>query len=177
MSISSDIPFTPTQTKTTLPVPRSARSLIKREKQYKLDVLLKNQKGKQTIKKRIKRKRLFSGLKRTVSNYRGRIPQSETFTLNEDRLILSSVIKLGPKFKVISQYFPSKSLSAVKNRYYKYLRYRWIQIMGKDFESLLKESQQIIRQDDEIVDTAELFPEVKDILKNMITNIKSLIQS
>ncbi|CAD8177176.1 unnamed protein product [Paramecium octaurelia] len=177
MSISSDMLVISTQTKTTLPVPHSTRSLIKREKQYSQDVISKNQKGKQSIKKKIKRKRLFSGSKRTVSNYRGRIPQSETFTLNEDRLILQSVIKLGPKFKVISSYFPQKSLSAVKNRYYKYLRYRWVQIMGKDFESLLRESQSIIKQDDEIVDTAELFPELKDILKNMITNIKSLTQS
>ncbi|CAD8111157.1 unnamed protein product [Paramecium sonneborni] len=177
MSISSEIPKVSTQTKTITSFPLPTRSLIKRNKQQKFQVILKNSLGKQTIKKKFKRKRLFSGSKRTVVNQRGRIPLSETFTLSEDRLILSSVIKLGPKFKVISSYFPQKTLSTVKNRYYKYLRYRWTQIMGKDFESLIKENQQIIKQDDEIVETAELFPEVKDILKNMITNIKSLISS
>ncbi|CAD8169101.1 unnamed protein product [Paramecium pentaurelia] len=177
MSIQSDIPFVQMQTKTTQPVLHSTRSTIKMEKQSKPQVLYKNSSGNQTIKKKIKRKRLFTGSKRTVAYQRRRIPLSETFTLSEDRLILSSVIKLGPKFKVISSYFPMKSLSTVKNRYYKYLRYRWTQIMGKDFESLVKENQQMIKQDDEIVDTSELFPEVKDILKNMIRNIKSLVQS
>lgn len=73
----------------------------------------------------MKRKRLYSQAKRPGIYKKTRIPASESFSPSEDRLILSSVLKLGPKFKVISTYFPSKSLSTVKNRYYKYLRYRW----------------------------------------------------
>ncbi|CAD8099786.1 unnamed protein product [Paramecium sonneborni] len=177
MSISGDISNVLTLTKTIPSLPLPTRYMIKREKQYQLETISKNSKCKLTIKKKIKRKRLFYTLKRSVVNQRSRIPLSETFTPKEDRLILSSVIKIGPKFKVISSYLPQKTLSTIKNRYYKYLRYRWTQILGKDFESLIKENQQIIRQDDEILETVELFPEVKDILKNMISNIKSVIQS
>ncbi|CAD8186528.1 unnamed protein product [Paramecium octaurelia] len=128
------------------------------------------------VKKRLKRRRLYSKVKRSGLRKIIRIPACEQFTTSEDRLILSSVLKLGPKFKVISTYFPSKSLSTVKNRYYKFLRYRWIQIMGKDYDTLYKESQQqSCIQEEEIVETVQLFPEVKSILMNLFSNIKSLI--
>ncbi|CAK87369.1 unnamed protein product (macronuclear) [Paramecium tetraurelia] len=136
------------------------------------------------VKKRLKRRRLYSKVKRSGLRKIIRIPACEQFTTSEDKLILSSVLKLGPKFKVISAYFPSKSLSTVKNRYYKFLRYRWIQIMGKqvinlqprDYDTLYKESQQqSCIQEEEIVETVQLFPEVKSILMNLFSNIKSLI--
>ncbi|CAD8159596.1 unnamed protein product (macronuclear) [Paramecium tetraurelia] len=49
----------------------------------------------------------------------------QKFTPEEDRLILELVQSIGPKFQKIHKHFPGKTLAMVKNRYYKYLRYRW----------------------------------------------------
>ncbi|CAD8152272.1 unnamed protein product [Paramecium octaurelia] len=155
--------------------PPQTRSISKKERGDAQRVVQKINKQNRIVKKKMKRKRLYSKAKRPGMRRRTRIPASESFTPNEDRLILSSVLKLGPKFKVISTYFPQKSLSTVKNRYYKFLRYRWTQIMGKDYDTLYKESLIQSSQGEEIIETVQLFPEFKDILKNMISNIKSLI--
>jgi hypothetical protein len=52
------------------------------------------------------------------------------FSNTEDRRIMELVLSIGPKFYKISKSFPGKSVSMVKNRYYKYLRYRWDVVMG-----------------------------------------------
>ncbi|CAD8123547.1 unnamed protein product [Paramecium sonneborni] len=55
------------------------------------------------------------------------------FSNIEDKRILELVLKIGPKFYKISKSFPGKSVSMVKNRYYKYLRYRWDEVMGSEY--------------------------------------------
>ena len=55
------------------------------------------------------------------------------FSSIEDKRILELVLKIGPKFYKISKSFPGKSVSMVKNRYYKHLRYRWDEVMGRYF--------------------------------------------
>ncbi|CAD8093653.1 unnamed protein product [Paramecium sonneborni] len=155
--------------------PPRTRSIIKKEQDNLQIVVSKIKSENRIVKKKMKRKRLYTKAKRVGLRKRTEIPAFESFTPTEDKLILSSVLKLGPKFKVISTFFPQKSLSTVKNRYYKFLRYRWIQIMGKDYDTMYKESQTTVPQNEEIIETVELFPDVKDILMNMISKIKSLI--
>ncbi|CAD8193402.1 unnamed protein product [Paramecium octaurelia] len=58
------------------------------------------------------------------------------FSNVEDKRILELVLKIGPKFYKISKSFPGKSVSMVKNRYYKYLRYRWDQVMGSEYSHM-----------------------------------------
>ncbi|CAD8140243.1 unnamed protein product [Paramecium octaurelia] len=52
------------------------------------------------------------------------------FTFQEDEKILNLVKEHGPRFQVISKYFLDRSQNAVKNRYYKFLRYNWNLIFG-----------------------------------------------
>ncbi|CAD8104589.1 unnamed protein product [Paramecium primaurelia] len=58
------------------------------------------------------------------------------FSNIEDKRILELVLKIGPKFYKISKSFPGKSVSMVKNRYYKYLRYRWDEVMGSEYRHM-----------------------------------------
>lgn len=44
------------------------------------------------------------------------------FTPEDDERILRLVAEMGPKFVKIAPFFPNKSYSMVKNRYYKHLR-------------------------------------------------------
>ncbi|CAD8101097.1 unnamed protein product [Paramecium sonneborni] len=163
------------QVKTISHEPPQTRSIRKKEKDDQQKVVSKINSENTITKKKMKRKRLYSKAKKVELRKKTRIPAFESFTPSEDRLILQSVLKLGPKFKVISTYFPSKSLSTVKNRYYKFLRYRWTQIMGKDYDTLYKESQSTVIQEEQIIETVQLFPDVKSILMNMISKIKSLV--
>lgn len=45
------------------------------------------------------------------------------FSEEEDRLLLKMVLIEGPKFRKIIRLFPGKTFYALKNRYYKYIRY------------------------------------------------------
>lgn len=47
------------------------------------------------------------------------------FNIEEDKKILSLVLEHGPKFSDIAKYFTDRNQNAIKNRYYKYLRFRW----------------------------------------------------
>ncbi|KAM3138980.1 hypothetical protein pb186bvf_008993 [Paramecium bursaria] len=62
-----------------------------------------------------------------------RITSACYFTLLEDQKILELVLAQGPKFNKISKLFPGKTISMVKNRYYKYLRFKWDQILGSQY--------------------------------------------
>lgn len=53
------------------------------------------------------------------------------FNVEEDRKILSFVLKYGPKFSDIAKCFNDRNHNAIKNRYYKYLRFRWDSILGR----------------------------------------------
>ncbi|CAD8046083.1 unnamed protein product [Paramecium sonneborni] len=65
-------------------------------------------------------------LKRKKQRNRGK-----QFTLEEDKRLLSYILKKGPKFHKFSRYFPGKTTNVLKNRYYKSLRFIWDQILGK----------------------------------------------
>ncbi|KAM3136849.1 hypothetical protein pb186bvf_011108 [Paramecium bursaria] len=56
------------------------------------------------------------------------------FSFEEDSKILNQVLRLGPKFYKIAKLFPGKTVSMVKNRYYKYLRFRWEDILGSEYK-------------------------------------------
>lgn len=53
------------------------------------------------------------------------------FNVEEDKKILSLVLQYGPKFDDIAKYFNDRNPNAIKNRYYKYLRFRWDYYMGR----------------------------------------------
>ncbi|CAD8169586.1 unnamed protein product [Paramecium octaurelia] len=58
------------------------------------------------------------------------------FNYIEDRQILLQVLELGPKFYTIAKNFPGRTLSMVKNRYYKTLRFQWDAILGQAYGHL-----------------------------------------
>ncbi|KAM3142129.1 hypothetical protein pb186bvf_005783 [Paramecium bursaria] len=67
------------------------------------------------------------------------VPQRQVaaqFTFDEDVKILHFVLKQGPKFHKICKRFNGKTMSVVKNRYYKNLRFRWSEILGSDYAHL-----------------------------------------
>ena len=51
-----------------------------------------------------------------------RLSHNAQFSSEEDERILALVEEMGPKFVKIATFFPNKSYSMVKNRYYKHLR-------------------------------------------------------
>ncbi|CAK92409.1 unnamed protein product (macronuclear) [Paramecium tetraurelia] len=64
------------------------------------------------------------------------------FTFQEDEKILNLVKEHGPRFQIISKYFLDRSQNAVKNRYYKFLRYNWNLIFGEQAFLLMSSQQQ-----------------------------------
>jgi hypothetical protein len=81
-------------------------------------------------KKKNKKKYDFHTKKRKKSHKNNEL-NNDVFSSTEDEKILSLVLELGPRFQLIAKYFSDRSLNAIKNRYYKYLRYRWDGILGR----------------------------------------------
>ncbi|CAD8102634.1 unnamed protein product [Paramecium sonneborni] len=90
---------------------------------------------------------------------------SQKFTLEEDKLILQLVLNVGPKFQKIHKHFPGKTLAMVKNRYYKYLRYRW-EVLGQNYKHLS------VHQD-----SYENLCELQKIVRDQLDEEKSLLIS
>ncbi|CAD8210063.1 unnamed protein product [Paramecium pentaurelia] len=68
------------------------------------------------------------------------------FNYLEDRQILLQVLELGPKFYKIAKNFPGRTLSMVKNRYYKTLRFQWDVILGQAYGHLNAQTGEIDNQ-------------------------------
>ncbi|CAD8135358.1 unnamed protein product [Paramecium octaurelia] len=131
-------------------------------------------------KKRVtKRKKCdFHTKKRKKMNRKNLIFEKHTpFTFEEDEKILNLVIEHGPRFQIISQFFLDRSQNAVKNRYYKFLRYNWGLILGSNYQHLnyvVEDSILCQSQSDEIKNFLEdmnFYPEVTDIMLNLITRV------
>ncbi|CAK69727.1 unnamed protein product (macronuclear) [Paramecium tetraurelia] len=86
--------------------------------------LLKKQKKKNEYDYHRKKRRCADG---TNSKKSGK-----KFSLEDDKRILQLVLNNGPKFQRIHRHFHGKTLAMVKNRYYKYLRFRW-EILGQQY--------------------------------------------
>ncbi|CAK78739.1 unnamed protein product (macronuclear) [Paramecium tetraurelia] len=139
-------------------------------------------------KKRItKRKKCdFHTKKRKKMNRKNLVFEKHTpFTFEEDEKILNLVIEHGPRFQIISQFFLDRSQNAVKNRYYKFLRYNWDLILGRYTSCLFYSNYQHLNyvvedsilcqsQSDEIKNFLEdmnFYPEVTDIMLSLITRV------
>ncbi|CAD8047091.1 unnamed protein product [Paramecium sonneborni] len=84
-----------------------------------------------------KRKRRSS--KKQISKIKG----INTFSFQDDKAILLYVLQFGPKFMKIIKFFPTKTISMIKNRYYKFLGYRWDSVLGESYGYLNQQEHQI----------------------------------
>ncbi|CAD8211223.1 unnamed protein product [Paramecium octaurelia] len=128
-------------------------------------------------KKMKKRKRVdFHYKRRRRSNKNSELNNTAPFNFNEDQKILSLVLEHGPKFSVVSRYFNDRNQNAIKNRYYKYLRFRWDQVLGNDYLHLncRKEGDLYPSQDiEQTIQEMNFFPEVTDILSSFVQRVHS----
>ncbi|CAD8099303.1 unnamed protein product [Paramecium primaurelia] len=110
-----------------------------------------------------------------------KISQNSQFTKEEDESILQYVKELGPKFVKIATFFPSKSYSMVKNRYYKHLRNKLFERRGsqelnpnnqdttQQFKnSMIQPSNEKIEELNQLISSINLFPEITEITKSFI---------
>ncbi|CAD8046097.1 unnamed protein product [Paramecium sonneborni] len=112
-----------------------------------LDNLYSNEQPVQGQKKpRKKRKKQLNydkKRKRRQSNKQiTKIQKTNPFSFQEDKAILLYVLYFGPKFMKIAKFFPTKTISMVKNRYYKCLRYRWDSVLGESYGYLNQQEYQ-----------------------------------
>ncbi|CAD8046101.1 unnamed protein product [Paramecium sonneborni] len=132
-----------------------------------------------TKKKIARRKKCdFHTKKRKKVNKKKLIFEKHTpFTIEEDEKILNLVIEHGPRFQIISQFFLDRSQNAVKNRYYKFLRYNWDLILGDHYQHLNyinedENAQHQINQDlTNFLESMNFYPEVTNIIRNFITQV------
>ncbi|CAD8047087.1 unnamed protein product [Paramecium sonneborni] len=131
-------------------------------------------------KKRIARRKKcdFHTKKRKKVNKKNLIFENHSpFTIQEDEKILNLVIEHGPRFQIISKFFLDRSQNAVKNRYYKFLRYHWDLILGDNYQHLnyVNEEESAQHEINEeltnFLDSMNLFPEVTNIIRNFITQV------
>ncbi|CAD8105163.1 unnamed protein product [Paramecium primaurelia] len=99
--------------------------------------------------------------------------KTRTFTLNEDQKILHLVLTLGPKFKQIAKLIPGKSINALKNRYYRDLRYRWDEVLGKEYIYLNEQKEESYFQS--LVANSFLHQDLSNILIPMLSQIQIVI--
>ncbi|CAD8146118.1 unnamed protein product [Paramecium pentaurelia] len=99
------------------------------------------------------------------------------FTLQEDEKILNLVKEHGPRFQIISKFFLDRSQNAVKNRYYKFLRYNWNLIIGDQQQhsnnSFEEDGAQYEKSEylPNFFDNMNLYPKITNIMFNFITQV------
>ncbi|CAD8114247.1 unnamed protein product [Paramecium sonneborni] len=114
-----------------------------------------------------------------------KISQNSSFTKEEDESILQYVKDLGPKFVKIATFFPNKSYSMVKNRYYKHLRNKLFerkesqelnhnnQDITQQFKnSILQPNNEKIEELKQLISSINLFPEITEITKSFIGELQ-----
>ncbi|CAD8137844.1 unnamed protein product [Paramecium pentaurelia] len=131
-------------------------------------------------KKRIARRKKcdFHTKKRKKMNKKNLNFEKHTpFTFEEDEKILNLVIEHGPRFQIISKFFLDRSQNAVKNRYYKFLRYNWDLILGSNYQHFNYVIEDDIRYQEKseelnnFLESMNLYPEVTNIMRNLITQV------
>ncbi|KAM3128891.1 hypothetical protein pb186bvf_019026 [Paramecium bursaria] len=105
----------------------------------------------------------------------------QKFTIEEDKMILQLVLSVGPKFQKIHKSFPGKTLAMVKNRYYKYLRYRW-DVLGqqelrksRDFKHLnaTQDSYETLCEQQRNM-SIQLTEQKEDLIQSMMSKVQQL---
>ncbi|CAD8161446.1 unnamed protein product [Paramecium octaurelia] len=127
-------------------------------------------------KKIKKRKRVVFHYKKRRNTKLTGINNNNTFTVEEDKKILSLVLEHGPKFGNIMKNFNDRNQNAIKNRYYKYLRFRWDSILGSDYRRLnCKQDSKKVECSDltQIIDEMTIFPEFKVLLSQLVYRVHS----
>lgn len=76
---------------------------------------------------------------------------------------------MGPKFVKIANYFPGKTYSMVKNRYYKHLRDRCLGILQNP--SPIEPAFKNVSELDDLMKSINLAPELMTITQNMIRSL------
>ncbi|CAD8211710.1 unnamed protein product [Paramecium octaurelia] len=128
--------------------------------------------------KKIKKKKRvdFHYKRRRRNNKNSELNNQAPFNFDEDQRILSLVLEHGPRFSIVSRYFFDRSQNAIKNRYYKYLRFRWDQILGRDYIHLncRREDDQKTSEDmEQLIEKMNFFPEVTTILSSFVQRVYS----
>ncbi|CAD8204137.1 unnamed protein product [Paramecium pentaurelia] len=128
--------------------------------------------------KKIKKKKRvdFHYKRRRRNNKNSELNNTTSFNFEEDQKILSLVLEHGPRFSLVSRYFNDRNQNAIKNRYYKYLRFRWDQILGSDYIHLnyRKEDDQENSEDiNQVIQEMNFFPEVTNILSSLVQRVYS----
>ncbi|CAD8142767.1 unnamed protein product [Paramecium octaurelia] len=128
-------------------------------------------------------------LKKT--QYKKKVKRIKEFQLQEDIRLLKLVYQHGRQFSRIVKQFPKRTVSMLKNRYYKNLRYRWEELMGIKYienENEEKTNNQIagINQDNHSVDHHDLInmlpnvygcPSICNMLSSFITKMDSFLKT
>ncbi|CAD8093361.1 unnamed protein product [Paramecium primaurelia] len=100
----------------------------------------------------------------------------QNFSLEDDKRILQLVLKNGPKFQKIHRHFHGKTLAMVKNRYYKYLRFRW-EILGQNYKHLSVTQEQLKTLCEQQKNVSKILSAEKDDLISQITSRTTLLQN
>ncbi|CAD8212324.1 unnamed protein product [Paramecium pentaurelia] len=132
---------------------------------------------KQQAKKIKKKKRVDFHYKKKRRNIKStEINNNNPFNVEEDKKILSLVLEHGPKFSDIAKYFNDRNQNAIKNRYYKYLRFKWDYYMGSEYRRLnCKRDNEKVECSDltQMMDDMNIFPEIKDLLSKFVYTLHS----
>ncbi|CAD8124821.1 unnamed protein product [Paramecium sonneborni] len=130
--------------------------------------------NKQAKKIKKKKKRVdFHNKRRRRNNKNIELNNNTPFNFSEDQKILSLVLEHGPKFSVVSKYFIDRNQNAIKNRYYKNLRFRWDQVLGSDFSHLNSRKNDSVQGQDitQMIEEMNFYPEVTNILSKFIKRV------
>ncbi|CAD8135964.1 unnamed protein product [Paramecium pentaurelia] len=103
------------------------------------------------------------------------------FTQDEDDRILRLVQEFGPKFVKIALYFPNKSYSMVKNRYYKHLRdkYKDLYQLGCDTrieqETMSYKPNEKLDELNQLIHSINLSPEIFSLTQTFIQHLQKCL--
>ncbi|CAD8210850.1 unnamed protein product [Paramecium octaurelia] len=136
----------------------------------------------QTVQKRIQyninRKQKKKNKQKEQS---GKGQSMSQFTKDEDDRVLRLVQELGPKFMKIAPFFPNKSYSMVKNRYYKHLRDKQQDIckMSCDLkieqESLSYKPNEKLDELNKLIHSINLSPELISLTQTFLQHIQNCL--
>ncbi|CAD8121928.1 unnamed protein product [Paramecium sonneborni] len=101
--------------------------------------------------------------------------KSRDFTIQEDQRLLGLVLMFGPKFKTIQRKMSGRPLNILKNRYYRELRYKWDEIMGKEYAHLNEKKPDLTL--DSIWKNSPLHSDLQNIMMNMVTQFQNVIKN
>ncbi|CAD8054320.1 unnamed protein product [Paramecium sonneborni] len=104
-------------------------------------------------------------LKKT--QYKKKVKRIKEFQYEEDIRLLNLVHEHGRQFSRIVKQFPKRTVSMLKNRYYKNLRYRWEELLGIEYTE--NEDEQKTLNQVEVSYTDNQFVNQQDLI-NMIPN-------